>query len=217
MTYTLLAADLKHGLLGVTTASKSLAVGHSVPAIDPTCGAVASQAWTNPALRHHMLNLIRAGTSAAEAVREVPHLDEHHDYRQVGVIDRAGGIGVHTGKLTSEWSGHIAGAHHAAIGNFLAGPDVLQAMSRHFGAPAQCDEGAEMASASFARRLMGALSAGERAGGDLRGRESAALSVARISDTLLYPPELAIDLRVDRHREPVDELNSLLEQRLRRD
>lgn len=214
MTFTLIATAPAQGLLGMATASRSLALGRSVPAIDPTVGAVASQAWTNRALRHHLLAALRAGDSAAQATAKIPDLDADSAYRQAAVVDRAGGVGVHTGDMTPGWSGHVRGEHHAALGNCLTGGEVVQAMAETYDAEHAAAAGELDPVLEFAQLLVAALEAGEDAGGDARGRESAALMVARTSDHWMSPPELAVDLRVDHHRQPVTQLQSLVLRRI---
>lgn len=214
MTFTLIATDPARGLLGVATASKSLALGRSVPAIDPTVGAVASQAWTNRALRHHLLAALRAGDSAVQAAEKIPDLDADYAYRQAAVVDRAGGVGVHTGELTSGWAGHVRGEHHAALGNYLTGGEVVEAMAETYDAGRVAAPGELHPVLEFAQLLVAALAAGEDAGGDARGRESAALMVARTSEHRMSPPELAVDLRVDHHNDPLSELQSLVLRRI---
>lgn len=215
MTFTLLVTDPERDLLGVATASKSLALGRSVPAIDPTVGAVASQAWSNRALRHHMLAALRGGLSPQEAVARIPELDEHYAYRQVAVVDRHGRMAAHTGELTSDWAGHILGVQHIALGNLLTGPEVLSAMSQTYvSAPETLQEGSGEPALMLGQRMIAALAAGEAAGGDARGKESSALMVAKVSQEQLIPPELAVDLRVDHHAEPVAELGALLDRKI---
>lgn len=214
MTFTLIATDPAQGLLGVATSSKSLALGRSVPAIDPTVGAVASQAWTNRALRHHLLAALRDGDSAAEAAAKIPDLDADYAYRQAAVVDRAGGVGVHTGELTSGWAGHLREKHFAALGNYLTGSGVVEAMAETYDAGDVTAAGGLDPALEFAQLLVEALEAGEAAGGDARGKESAALLVAHTSQTWMSPPELAVDLRVDHHRQPVTQLQSLVLRRI---
>ena len=214
MTFTLIASDPAQGLLGVATASRSLAVGRSVPALDPTVGAAASQAWTNRGLRHHLLASLRAGDSAAQAAAKIPELDIDHAYRQAAVVARTGGVGVHTGELTPGWSGHVGGEDYAAVGNCLTGADVVEAMAETFDAGRAAPPGQLDPLLEFAQLLVAALEAGDAAGGDSRGRESAALLVASTSDRRLSPPEVAVDLRVDHHAWPVRELRRLLLHRI---
>lgn len=213
MTFTLLTTYPDQGLLGIATASRSLALGRTVPAIDPTVGAVASQAWGNRELRHHMLTALREGDSPQQAIGRIPSLDGQHAYRQVAVVDRAGRIAAYTGESTSDWAGHLIRDHYVALGNVLTGPEVLEAMSavcEHDAAPAERLD----SPLDLARLMVKALAAGEAAGGDSRGRESAALMVAQVSDLWISPPELAVDLRVDHHSDPVQELGTLLERQI---
>lgn len=218
MTFTLLAIDRSAGLLGVGTASLSLAVGNSVPAIDPAVGIVASQAWTNRLLRGRVLDAIRAGESPAEAIARIPEWDDGHALRQVAVIDVDGRIASHTGDRCSEWAGERRGADHIAIGNVLVGPDVVDALSTGFADSRGASvEGhavdLESPGVAFARRILAGLRAAEEAGGDRRGRQSAALVVGEIDRNATYPPELLVDLRVDDAPDPLAALARLIDLR----
>ncbi|WP_053382766.1 DUF1028 domain-containing protein [Leucobacter celer] len=212
MTYTILASDPDRHLLGVATASRSLAVGAGVPALRVGVGAVASQAYTNRALRGFVLDALAAGRAPADVVAQLPEVDTGSARRQVAVIDAAGRIAVHTGSGCTAWAGSATGDGFAVIGNLLAGPAVLDAMAAEFGAWPRTGsgEGAAADGAAFARRLLAALSAGEGAGGDLRGRQSAALLVGAGTATAGSDGSLAFDLRVDDHEQPVRELGRLL-------
>ncbi|TLP96795.1 DUF1028 domain-containing protein [Nesterenkonia salmonea] len=210
MTFTLLAADPEHGLLGVATASKSLALGASVPAIDPTVGVVASQAWTNRSLRHHILSEVRNGSSVEDAVARLPEIDDEFAYRQVAAVDLHGSVAAYTGERTSPWTGHLFGRGHVALGNFLTGPDVLQSMSDEYDSSAVPPGERSAPALWMAKRLIASLMAGEAAGGDARGRESAAVMVAHVRDRWLSPPDLAVDFRVDHHDDPIPQLNMLV-------
>lgn len=233
MSFTLLATDRSAGLLGVATASRSLAVGNSVPALDPAVGVVASQAWTNRLLRHLVLEAMADGASPQEALARISAWDHGHELRQVAAIDVTGRIAAVTGEQTSPWAGQRIGPDHVAIGNLLAGPEVVEAMCEAFatgdvgtgGAPDIADQvvgGSDAGTAvaedgaigPFAERLVAALAAGEAAGGDLRGRQSAALLIGRVQPVRVSPPELAVDLRVDDAIAPIDELRRLVLLRL---
>jgi uncharacterized Ntn-hydrolase superfamily protein len=212
MTYTILASDPARHLLGVATASRSLAVGAGVPALRIGVGAVASQAYTNRALRGFVLDALLGGRAPADVVARLPEVDAGSARRQVAVIDADGRIAVHTGSECTAWAGSATGDGFAVIGNLLAGPTVLDAMAEEFGAwprtggpEGEADEGA-----AFARRLLAALAAGEMAGGDLRGRQSAALLVGAGLASAGPDGPLAFDLRVDDHEQPVRELGRLL-------
>lgn len=206
MTFTLIAVDREAGMLGAATASRSLAVGNAVIAIDPAVGVAASQAWTNRALRHRVLRALHDGLRPDDALALVPEWDERPDLRQVAAIDLHGTTAAMTGAATSGWSGHIRGAGLVALGNLLAGPAVLDAMVTRFET-----SGSGGGPLAFARRLVSALSAGEGAGGDVRGRQSAALLVAEAQPAGPVPSQTAIDLRVDDHEDPVSELSRLVD------
>jgi Uncharacterized conserved protein len=213
MTFTLLAADPARGLLGVVTASRSLAVGASVPAIVPGVGAAASQSWTNPRLRGLLLRELEAGRSPDEAIAGLPAWDEELPLRQVAVLDAAGRSASFTGADCSGWAGEHIGQHAVAIGNLLTGPEVLDAMIAALTAPVA---DAHDPAIAFARRMLAALDAGERAGGDRRGRQSAALQVAVATDADdVRPPRLAVDLRSDHDDRPIARLGELLDVRER--
>lgn len=223
MTFSFLARDASGTLLGVATASRSLAVGAGVPALDPAAGVVVSQAWTNRVLRHLVLTALRHGANAADALGRALGRDEGGRYRQLAVVARDGSVAAWTGQDTTAWAGHRTGSGWAAAGNLLTGPEVLDAMVRCYGtnAPPSCttsdptskpaaDNNANPGPIAHARRLLAALQAGEAAGGDARGRQSAALLVARVQPVAQLPPELVIDLRVDDDPDPISRLEHLL-------
>ncbi|PPG31780.1 DUF1028 domain-containing protein [Pseudoclavibacter sp. RFBB5] len=219
MTFTLLALDRVAGLLGAVTASRSLAVGNAVLAIDPAVGAVASQAWTNRALRGRMLDALAAGESPESVVRRVTEWDQQPELRQTAALDLTGRTGAWVGKQTSAWTGQRQGVDYVTVGNLLTGQDVLDAVADSFersGAQPADSAGAHANPvAAFARRLLAALQAGQSAGGDARGRQSAAVLVARRQEHRSHPPDLAIDLRVDDDDTPIGALDRLLELRIR--
>ena len=232
MTYTAIAVDIAAGVIGVATATASITVGNAVPALDPVSGAVASQAWTNRALRGRALQALRGGAGAEEALRTALRADPGPDYRQLGVLDFDGRGAVHTGIACTPWCGDLRGDDFVLLGNFLAGPQVLDAMARAMmrdvvrgGGPAAGEQVSTDASGrlraedpsavvGLAERLMAALAAGDHSGGDVRGGRSAALLVARRAERGLYPPELDIDLRVDDAPRAVTALRALLTRRL---
>lgn len=218
MTFTLLAFDRTAGLLGAVTASRSLAVGNAVLAIDPAIGAVASQAWTNRALRGRMLDALAGGESPEAVVRRVTEWDQDPELRQTAAIDVSGRTGAWVGNRTSAWTGQRQGSDYVTVGNLLTGPGVLDAVAESFEGSAAgrgTGEGSQRDLAVFARRLLAALHAGQAAGGDARGRQSAAMVAARRQERRVHPPELAIDLRVDDHTQPLHELSRILELRMR--
>lgn len=215
MTYSLLAVDREAGLIGVVTASRSLAVGNSVPAIDPAVGAVVTQAWTNRRLKARSLEALRVGLSPDEVVGMIPAWDDGARLRQLAVIDITGRSAHVTGDRCSEWAGGRSIEDAVAVGNVLTGADVLDAMIHSFQAahPRLVDPGDQDSLHDFTVRLVDALAAAEGAGGDLRGRESAAVQVAHITATSEWPAELAVDLRCDHDADPVQRLQELVVRR----
>ena len=199
MTYTVLALDSTRSAIGVATASCALAVGAAVPALDPAVGAVASQAWTNELLRGRVLAAVRSGDSPTEALSRLPEWDDEVELRQVGVLGVDGRGAAFTGRATTAWRGDLVDDGVVVLGNILTGPEVLGAARDALvsSAPAGVDE--------LATALVDALAAGEAAGGDSRGRQSAAVLVGAVgADVLDY------DLRVDDAADPVGELGRLV-------
>jgi uncharacterized Ntn-hydrolase superfamily protein len=187
---------------GVAVASKFLAVGSAVPAAVAGVGAIATQANANVAWKGIGLSLLDEGATAGVAVQRMLEEDDQRDHRQVGLVDVEGGSASHTGESCFAWAGGWTGPGVAIQGNILAGPEVVDAMRVAW----QGSEGE-----ALARRLLAALAAGDDAGGDRRGRQSAALLV--VSDGAGYAglDDVAVDLRVDDHAEPVAELGRLLD------
>ncbi|MBZ4488062.1 DUF1028 domain-containing protein [Microbacterium sp. cx-55] len=206
MTFTVLARDRNSGLLGAATASRSLAAGNAVLAIRPGVGAVASQAWTNRSLRGLLLDELAAGTSAPDAVERIPAWDERAELRQVAALPATGPGAARSGRDVTEWAGHIVGTDIVVAGNFLSGPDVLPAMIARLAQIPEIDAADPERAVLFARELVAALTSGERAGGDARGRQSAAVLVAAVDHT----DDLSVDLRVDDHLDPLPELTRLV-------
>ncbi|WP_261799188.1 DUF1028 domain-containing protein [Microbacterium wangchenii] len=202
VTYTVLARDRRGGLIGAATASRSLAVGNAVITVDPRVGAVASQAWTNRELRGFLLERLRAGVAAADAVEMIGEQDDRPELRQVAALAWEGAPGARTGAQTSGWAGHLVLPDAVVAGNLLTHAEVLGAMATALSsAPAAPD------AVEFARHLVAVLAGGEQAGGDLRGKQSAAVVVARAEGGIV------VDLRVDDHPDPVTELARLVELR----
>jgi len=182
-------------MLGVAVATAVPAVGSMCPYVVSAVGAVSTQSWVNPYLAIDVLSEIRAGASAADALDAVIASDEGRDLRQIGVVDAQGRSAAWTGSSSTSWFGQIVEPDFAAQGNMLVGAPTIEAMAAAFRASASLD---------LAERLMLALEAGEAAGGDKRGRQSAALRVHHIEE---YP---LLDLRVDEHAYPVSELRRVL-------
>jgi uncharacterized Ntn-hydrolase superfamily protein len=198
VTYSIVARDEDTGTLGVAALSHWLAVGTSVTWAEPGVGVVATQSLTEPSFGPRGLALLRDGTSPSVALRTLLADDNREDRRQVAVLGRSGEAAVHTGEHCVPDAGHRTGSSASAQGNMLAGPGVLDAMLASY----------EQTSGDLAERLLAALQAGVGAGGDLRGAQSAALLVVT-----LHPREdwrREVDLRVDDHPAPADELARLV-------
>ncbi|WP_028048969.1 DUF1028 domain-containing protein [Cellulomonas sp. URHD0024] len=200
MTFSLVARDADGHTFGVATSSKYLAVGSTVPAVAAGVGALATQALTNVAYRERGLRSLRAGLTASRTVHALVEADEDRDIRQVGVVAGTGLPAAWTGSACWPDSGELVGDDCVAVGNFLAGEQVLSAMVEAF----------EEADGTLARRLLAGLAAGQGAGGDRRGRQSAALLVASGEGVVRLRTKARVDLRVDDHRHPVTELERLL-------
>ncbi|WP_447924784.1 DUF1028 domain-containing protein [Georgenia muralis] len=201
MTFSIVALSPDGHYLGVATATRTLAVGAVVPAAAPRAGALATQAYTNRTFRSRVLELLRQDVAPAEVLEVLRGEDAEFDHRQLGVVDDAGRSATWTGPGCSAWAGGRHGPRYAVVGNLLTGPEVLDAMeSTYLGA----------ATPSFPQLLVDALRAGESAGGDRRGRQSAALYVVANEAADIAPPVAVVDLRVDDHPAPVAELGRLL-------
>lgn len=203
MTFSIVARSADGESWGVAVASKFLAVGSVVPAAVAGLGALAVQAEPNVAWKSLGLFLLDEGANAAVALERLLADDDKPDDRQVGIVDQEGGAAAHTGAGCFGWAGHRTGSGVTVQGNVLTGPEVLDAMLESWDATADEPE--------LAQRLLAALSAGDRAGGDRRGRQSAALLVVKEEAGYGGMDDIAVDLRVDEHREPCTELARLLE------
>jgi uncharacterized Ntn-hydrolase superfamily protein len=194
-TFTIAARDPARGMVGVCTSTKVPAVGAITTYASAGAGAVVTQARANPLFGVDGLELLRRGHEAADVIRRLLDGDNEPERRQLMVVPEEGGIWAHTGSGTDEWRGHRIGEHYVVAGNLLVGEETLTAMERSFlGSPETLPEG-----------LVAALEAGQAAGGDSRGKQSAALYVVRAAP---YP---YVDLRVDDHPDPVAELRRLYE------
>jgi uncharacterized Ntn-hydrolase superfamily protein len=195
------AADGGSVSLGVAVASKFLAVGAAVPAAAADVGAIATQAFANLAYRPDGLLLLGEGRSAQETLDALTAADEGRDQRQAGIVDAAGRSATFTGPSCHDWAGGRTGDGYAVQGNILTGPDVVEAMEKAW-------LGSE---GRLADRLLTALAAGDLAGGDRRGRQSAALLVVRRAGGYGGTSDVEVDLRADDHPDPVPELRRLLD------
>jgi len=184
-------------------ASKFLAVGSAVPAAVAGVGAIATQADANVAYKGLALSHMDEGATASVALQRLLEEDGGREHRQVGIVDSDGGSASHTGHECFDWAGGITDQDVAIQGNILTGPEVVEAMKAAWDASA--DE------SDLARRLVAALVAGDQAGGDKRGRQSAALLVVREGAGYGGNDDVAVDLRVDDHTDPITELGRLLD------
>jgi uncharacterized Ntn-hydrolase superfamily protein len=199
-TYSIAACDLEASEWGVAVQSKFLAVGSVVPWAEPEVGAIATQAYANPTYGPDGLALLREGLAAKDVVQRLVGADEGRDHRQLGVVDRRGDAAAYTGSECMDWAGQRTGDGYAAQGNILAGADTVDALAATFEASA---------GQSLATRLLECLAAAQAAGGDRRGQQSAALLVTRRDGGYGKLSDVAVNLRVDDHERPVDELRRL--------
>jgi uncharacterized Ntn-hydrolase superfamily protein len=194
MTWSIVARDAESGAFAVAVTSKFFAVGALCPYAQSGVGALATQALVNPTYGPLGLRLLAEDRPAARVLELLLAADEGREARQVQLVDRAGRIAAHTGRDCVGWCGHVAGEDFAVAGNMLAGPAVVAATADAF---------RSAAGRPLAERLLAGLDAGQAQGGDKRGKQSAALLVYHSED---YP---YLDLRVDDHAEPLDELARL--------
>jgi len=194
MTWSIIARDKNTGQFGIAVATRFFAVGALAPHLKSRLGAIATQALVNVFYGTDGLRLLEQGASAKEVVAAVTAADAGRDHRQVHVIDVQGTTAAHTGKSCVDWCGHLAGDNFSVAGNMLAGPDVVKDTAAAY---------ATNAALFFPRRLIAAMRAGEAAGGDKRGKQSAALIICGKEEW----PDL--NLRVDDHSDPLAELERL--------
>lgn len=203
MTFSIVARSADGASWGIAVASKFLGVGAAVPAAVAGVGAVATQADANVAWKGLALAHLDEGATASVAVQRLLEEDDGRDHRQVGIVDVDGGAATHTGRECIPWAGGLTGDGYAIQGNCLAGEDVITAMESTW-LESDVDD-------ALADRLLAALAAGDAAGGDKRGRQSAAVFVVREGAGYGGRDDVAVDLRVDDHAAPIDELARLLD------
>ena len=199
-TYSIAACDLEAGQWGVAVQSKFLAVGSVVPWAAPHVGAIATQSYANPRYGPDGLALLREGLSAEEVMEQLTGADEDRELRQLGVVDREGRAATFTGSSCHAWAGGRTGKHYAAQGNILVSGATVDALATTFEATA---------GRPLAERLLDCLDAAEAAGGDRRGRQSAAILVVERDGGYAGLSDLLVDLRVDDHEDPLGELRRL--------
>lgn len=200
-TFSIAAYDSNGPAWGVAVASKFPAVGAVVPWVRAGAGAVATQSYANTSFGPDGLALMSTGLSAQQTLEKLLEADEGRSQRQMGIIDRQGNAATFTGDGCQDWAGGQVGEGYCVQGNILAGAGVILAMAKAF----------ELAQGNLPSRLYNALLAGDRAGGDRRGRQSAAIYVARADGGYAGYNDRWIDYRVDDHPDPVPRLADLLE------
>ncbi len=194
MTFSILVRDPATGALGAAVASRFFAVGAICIHVEGGVAALATQAMVNPMYAVHGMQRLRAGEAPEAIAASLVGEDPGRDQRQLHIIDAAGRIAQHSGPECIEWAGHVAGHDVSVAGNMLAGPQVV----------AQTLAGWQASTGTMAERLLSALEAGEAAGGDKRGRQSAGLKICTRDP---YPD---LDIRADDHPDPLAELRRLL-------
>jgi uncharacterized Ntn-hydrolase superfamily protein len=205
-TFSIVAHDPARKEWGIGVASKFLAVGAVVPWAKADVGAVATQSFANTTYGPRGLELLAMGKSAEEVLKLLTEEDKQQDIRQVGIVDTAGNAASFTGKKCMPWAGGKTGKHYACQGNLLAGEEVVNAMATAF----------EEAKGPLAWRIQAALEAGDKAGGDKRGKQSAALLVVRARGGYGGYNDRYVDFRVDDHADPIPELARILAKQIRR-
>lgn len=200
-TFSIVGYDAETGALGIAVQSKFFAVGAVVPWAEAGVGAIATQSWANTTYGPSGLKLLKSGLSAEQTLERLTTDDPAHATRQVGIVDAKGNTANYTGDECNAWAGAISGENYTAQGNILASEEVVKAMGKAF----------EETEGELADKLMAALFAGQAAGGDTRGQQSAALLVVQEHSGYGGFNDRYIDLRVDDAEKPIVELQRLLE------
>jgi uncharacterized Ntn-hydrolase superfamily protein len=201
-TYSIVGCDLEARQWGVAVQSKFLAVGSVVPWAEAEVGAVATQAYANPSYGPNGLTLLREGLSASEVVERLTAADDGRDDRQLGVVDAQGGSASWTGPGCNDWAGGRTGSCYAAQGNILVGEETVAALAETF---------EQSQDRPLAEKLLEALAAAQAAGGDSRGQQSAALLVVERNGGYAGLSDVLVDVRVDDHDRPIEELRRIYE------
>jgi len=198
-TFSIVGFDSETKDLGVAVASKFIAVGALVPWAEANVGAIATQALANISYGPRGLELLRRGYSAKKVLQTLISDDPQREERQVGIVDSEGEAAAYTGSKCYPYAGHIIGENYTVQGNILTGPEVLEEMAKAF----------EQTKGELVDKLLASLEAGDKAGGDRRGKQSAAIIVVREKGGYGGYTDRYVDLRVDDHTEPVQELKRL--------
>lgn len=196
MTFSVVAFDPKTKDLGVAVESKFIAVGSVVPWVEAGIGAVATQSWANTTYGPRGLALLKRGMHPRDVLKRLVRADDDAAQRQAGIVDARGRAAAFTGDECFEWAGHVVGRNYSVQGNILTDEGVVKAMARAF----------ESTDGDLPVRLLAALTAGQKAGGDRRGQQSASLLVVRKRGGYGRFNDRWIDVRVDDHPAPIEEL-----------
>lgn len=200
-TFSIVGCDPTNGDLGVAVQSKFIAVGAVVPWAKAGVGAIATQSYANTSYGPRGLALLAEGVSPSETLKRLTHDDEDREFRQVGAVSAAGAAAAFTGNECHEWAGHVVGDGYCCQGNILVSAETVHAMAAAF----------ESTDGDLASRLVVALAAGQAAGGDRRGKQSASLLVVREKGGYGGYNDRWVDLRVDDHPDPIQELARILD------
>lgn len=201
MTFSIVARDSAAGELGIAVQSRFLAVGAVVPWAKAGVGAIATQSWANTSYGPRGLELLSSGLAARETLEQLTREDEGRAERQVGIVGVSGEPATYTGEQCHAWAGGVVGVDYACQGNILVSEETALAMARTF----------EQTGGYLCDRLVAALAAGQAAGGDSRGQQSAALLVVRAGGGYGGFNDRFIDLRVDDAEQPIEELKRILQ------
>jgi uncharacterized Ntn-hydrolase superfamily protein len=199
-TFSIAACDLEARQWGVAVQSKFLAVGALCPFAEADVGAVATQSFVNPRYGPDGLALLRQGLSAEEAVERLTAADDGRAHRQLGIVDGEGRSATYTGESCLEWAGGRTGSGYAAQGNILVGEETVAALASTFESNAQLP---------LVQRLLECLVAAQAAGGDRRGQQSASVIVVQRNGGYAGLSDTLVDLRVDDHERPIEELRRI--------
>ena len=198
-TFSIVARDKETKDIGIAVQSRFISVGSVVPWAIAGIGAIATQAYANTSYGPKGLELLRNGLTAEEAIKKLVSGDRGRDQRQVGIVDARGNAATFTGRKCMDWAGGITGDGYAAQGNILVGSETVDAMGKAY----------ESTKADLPERLIAALRAGQMAGGDRRGMQSAALLIVRKRGGYGGFNDRYVDLRVDDHESPIEELDRI--------
>lgn len=199
-TFSIVARDPRTGEMGVAVQSHWFSVGATVPWVEAGVGAIATQSFVDPSYGSKGLDLMRSGKTASEALMKLIAADSGEAMRQVAMVDNKGNVAVHTGKRCIECAGHKTGDGYSVQANLMLNDRVPAAMAKTF----------EETQGDLAERLMAALEAAQEVGGDIRGKQSAAMIVVKAQSSGKPWVDRVVDLRVDDHAEPLKELRRLL-------